>query len=70
MSFLFGKKKTPAEMLREHQRTINRAIREMDREKGKLEQQETKLVNEIKREAKKGNNVCGSTVCMPFRLGL
>jgi charged multivesicular body protein 2A len=58
MSFLFGKKKTPAEMLREHQRVINRAIREMDREKMKLENAEKKLIADIKREAKKGNNVC------------
>lgn len=57
MSFLFGKKKTPAEMLREHQRVINKAIREMDREKMKLEAQEKKLVNDIKREAAKGNTV-------------
>lgn len=63
MSFLFGKKKTPAEMLREHQRTINRAIREMEREQMKLEQSEKKLVMDIKREAKKGNNVCHIIFC-------
>ena len=57
MSFLFGKKKTTAEILREHQRVINRAMREMDREKMKMEQQEKRLVNEIKREAAKGNQV-------------
>ena len=34
MSFfgnLFGKKKTPQEQLREHKRTLDRAVREIDR---------------------------------------
>ena len=41
-------------MLREHQRALNRAIREMDRERTKLQQQEKKLIVEIKKLAKQG----------------
>lgn len=40
---LFGRSKTPAERLREHQRSLQRAQRELDRERTKLEQQEKKL---------------------------
>lgn len=54
MSFIFGKKKTPQEVLREHQRALNRAIREMDRERQKLQNQEKKLVVEIKKLAQQG----------------
>jgi charged multivesicular body protein 2A len=45
------------EILREHQRTINRAVRELEREKNKLQQQEKKLVLDIKRTAKQGQMV-------------
>lgn len=55
MSFLFGKKKTPAQMLRQHQRTLNKAMRELDRERGKLEKQEQKLIADIKKSAKAGH---------------
>jgi charged multivesicular body protein 2A len=54
MSFLFGKKKTPREILREHQRNINRSIREIDRERVGLQNQEKKLTAEIKKLAKQG----------------
>ena len=40
---LFGRSKTPAEKLREHQRSLQRAQRELDRERTKLEAQEKKL---------------------------
>ncbi|KAH7572084.1 hypothetical protein JRO89_XS04G0198900 [Xanthoceras sorbifolium] len=33
MSFLFGKKKTPAEMLRENKRMLDKSIREIERER-------------------------------------
>ena len=33
MEFLFGKKKTPAQMLRENQRLLTRAMRDLDRER-------------------------------------
>lgn len=53
MDWLFGSRKTPAEMLRQHQRALNRSIRDLDRERTKLEQQEKKLINDIKTAAKK-----------------
>mmetsp|Transcript_27671 Transcript_27671/g.77379 ORF Transcript_27671/g.77379 Transcript_27671/m.77379 type:complete len:249 (+) Transcript_27671:191-937(+) len=52
MEWLFGKKKTPEELLREHQRTLRRAIRDLDRERAALERQEKQLVVEIKKMAK------------------
>ncbi|KAI9356083.1 Snf7-domain-containing protein [Pilaira anomala] len=52
MEFLFGKKKTPAELLRQHQRAITKAQRELDREREKLERQEKKLIADIKKSAK------------------
>ena len=57
MDILFGKRKTPAEILREHTRLLNRAQRELDRERTKLEQQEKKLIPQIKQSAKKGQLV-------------
>ncbi|KAI8886561.1 Snf7-domain-containing protein [Backusella circina FSU 941] len=52
MNFLFGKKKTPAELLRQHQRSLTKAQRELDREREKLERQEKKLIADIKKSAK------------------
>ncbi|KAI9012622.1 charged multivesicular body protein 2a [Phycomyces nitens] len=52
MDFLFGRKKTPAEMLRQHQRSITKAQRELDRERTKLERQEKTLIADIKKSAK------------------
>ena len=52
MEFLFGKRKTPAELLRQHQRAITKAQRELDREREKLERQEKKLILDIKKSAK------------------
>ena len=40
---LFGRSKTPAEQLRAHQRSLQKAQRELDRERTKLEGQEKKL---------------------------
>ncbi len=57
MSFLFGSSKTPAEMLRQNQRALNKAIRELDRERQKLEQSEKKLIADIKKSARAGQNV-------------
>lgn len=54
MSFLFGKRKTPAELLRENKRMLDKAIRELDRERMGLQNQEKKLVQEIKKTAKQG----------------
>ena len=47
MSFLFGSRQTPAEQLRKHQRALTKAIRDLDRERQKLEQQEKKVIAEI-----------------------
>eukprot|EP00892_Ulva_mutabilis_P008332 jgi/Ulvmu1/5871/UM025_0133.1 len=51
---LFGKKKTPAEMLRENKRLIDKSIREIDRERNSLQTQERKLIEEMKKNAKNG----------------
>lgn len=51
---LFGKKLTPAERLRKHQRSLERTQRELDRERSKLESQEKKIIQDIKRSAKAG----------------
>ncbi|OAY83505.1 vacuolar protein sorting-associated protein 2 homolog 1-like [Ananas comosus] len=54
MSFLFGKKKTPAELLRENKRMLDKSIREIERERQGLQAQEKKLIAEIKKTAKQG----------------
>ncbi|CBY08846.1 unnamed protein product [Oikopleura dioica] len=53
MSFLFGKKKTPAQMMRENQRLLQRAMRDLDRERAAMEKQEQKIIADIKKMAKK-----------------
>ena len=50
----FGRRLTPAERLRQHQRSLEKAQRELDRERTKLEQQEKKLIIDIKKSAKAG----------------
>ncbi|GMH13748.1 hypothetical protein Nepgr_015589 [Nepenthes gracilis] len=54
MSFLFGNRKTPAELLRENKRTLDKSIREIERERQGLQTQEKKLIVEIKKNAKQG----------------
>merc|ERR1739838_813053 len=54
MEFLFGKKKTTQQMLRENQRSLNRVIRDLDRERTRMEQQQKKIVIDIKKMAKDG----------------
>jgi len=51
MDWLFGKKLNPDEMLRKNQRALNRAMRDLDREKIKMEHQEKKLIMDIKKLA-------------------
>merc|ERR1712226_1693578 len=51
---LFGKRKTPKELLREYKRSIDRSCRDLDRERGKLQQQEKKTISEIKKLAAQG----------------
>jgi len=56
---LFGRTVTPAERLRQHQRSLTKAQRELDRERTKLEQAEKKLIMDIKKSAKAGQlNAC------------
>nr|XP_009857707.1 charged multivesicular body protein 2a-like [Ciona intestinalis]XP_026696267.1 charged multivesicular body protein 2a-like [Ciona intestinalis] len=54
MEFLFGKKKTPAQRLRETKRMLDRAARDLDRERVKMEAQEKKVIQDIKKMAKEG----------------
>nr|CAI5828845.1 unnamed protein product [Callosobruchus analis] len=54
MEWLFGKKLTPEELLRKNQRALNKAMRDLDREKQKMEQQEKKIIIDIKKLAKEG----------------
>jgi charged multivesicular body protein 2A len=57
LEFLFGHRQTPQEMLRKNQRALNKAIRELDRERGRMEQQEKKVIADIKKMAKLGQMV-------------
>ena len=52
MGNILGKDKPLKEVLRENKRLINRAIRELDREKMGLEREEKRLTMEIKKAAK------------------
>lgn len=54
MEWLFGRKMTPEEMLRKNQRALNKAMRDLDRERSKMEQQEKKIIADIKKMAKDG----------------
>lgn len=45
---------TPAERLRKNQRMLDKAIRELDQVRVKLEKQEKTLVTQIKQSAQKG----------------
>ncbi|XP_014508279.1 vacuolar protein sorting-associated protein 2 homolog 1 [Vigna radiata var. radiata] len=54
MSFIFGKRKTPAEIVRENKRMLDKSIREIERERQVLQSQEKKLILEIKKSAKQG----------------
>ncbi|XP_063233383.1 charged multivesicular body protein 2a [Bacillus rossius redtenbacheri] len=54
LEWLFGKKITPEEMLRKNQRALNKAMRDLDREKSHMEQQEKKVIADIKKLAKEG----------------
>merc|ERR1711983_638898 len=47
MDWLFGRRMTPDEMLRKNQRALNKAMRELDRERAKMEQQEKKIIADI-----------------------
>ena len=51
------RQKTAAEQLRENKRLIDRSIRELDRERVKMEAYEKQTVNEMKKLAKAGQKV-------------
>ncbi|KAK4748142.1 hypothetical protein SAY87_014728 [Trapa incisa] len=55
MKNIFGKKPNPKEALRESRREMNQATRGVEREIGSLQLEEKKLIAEIKRTAKTGN---------------
>lgn len=57
MEWLFGRRMTPEEMLRQNQRALNKAMRDLDREKMRMEQQEKKIIADIKKMAKEGQMV-------------
>eukprot|EP00300_Choanocystis_sp_HF-7_P035091 c48384_g1_i1.p1 GENE.c48384_g1_i1~~c48384_g1_i1.p1 ORF type:complete len:237 (+),score=64.84 c48384_g1_i1:51-713(+) len=54
MEWLFGKKKTPKEILRENQRALKKAIRELDRERTTMQANQTKIIADMKKAAKDG----------------
>ncbi len=54
LEWAFGKRITPAERLRKNQRLLDKAIRELDQQRVKLEKQEKALVAQIKQSAQKG----------------
>lgn len=54
LEWAFGRRKTPQELLRQHQRTLEKAQRELEREKIKLCTQEKRLIGEIRKSAKAG----------------
>ena len=54
LEWVFGKRITPAERLRKNQRLLDKAIRELDQTRVKLEKQEKTLIQQIKTSAKNG----------------
>jgi charged multivesicular body protein 2A len=57
MGNVFGSEKPLKEIIRENQRMLKKAMRELEREIGNLRKNETKLVNDIKKMAKEGQMV-------------
>jgi len=57
LEWLFGRRMSPDEMLRKNQRALNKAMRDLDREKMRMEQQEKKIIMDIKKMAKDGQMV-------------
>ena len=56
-AWLFGKNTTPKELLKKNQRILNRAVRDMDSERVKMERQEKKIIADIKKMAKENQIV-------------
>jgi len=55
--WLFGRKMKPAEILRRNKQALGRSIRQLDRERVKMEAQEKKLIGDLKKMAKSGQMV-------------
>jgi len=54
MEWLFGKRLTPQEIIKEQQKTINKSVREIEREKNRLQRSESKIIADIKKAAAEG----------------
>ena len=65
VEWAFGKRMTPQERLRKHQRALEKTQRELDRERVKLENQEKKLIVEIKKSAKNEFEIELALDCLP-----
>ena len=50
-------KLTPKELARQNKRTVDRAVRHIERERSKIQNNETKILAEIKKLAKKNQHV-------------
>lgn len=57
MGNLMGRQRPLKEVLREQKRTLNKAIRELEREIAQLQQAEKKLTSDIKKAAKENQMV-------------
>jgi len=57
MEWLFGRQTTPEEMLRKNNRALERAVRDLDRERARMEQREKRIIADIKKMAKNGQMV-------------
>eukprot|EP01012_Entosiphon_sulcatum_P004529 TRINITY_DN11815_c0_g1_i1.p1 TRINITY_DN11815_c0_g1~~TRINITY_DN11815_c0_g1_i1.p1 ORF type:complete len:250 (+),score=76.86 TRINITY_DN11815_c0_g1_i1:114-752(+) len=52
LASIFGPRKTPEQMMREYKRMIDKTVRELDRERAKLQQQEKKLIADMRKMAR------------------
>jgi charged multivesicular body protein 2A len=50
-------KKTPKELARENKRIVDRAVRQVEKERSKLQMQEKKILTEIRTLAKRNQHV-------------
>ena len=70
MAFLFAKPVTAAEQLKKHKREIDRAIRDLERERSKLQMQEKKIIAEIRKAAAQNQQVSLSPPLSPCTLAV
>jgi charged multivesicular body protein 2A len=54
MAWLFGRQKTPAEVMKEHSTVLGRTQRRIDRERATLETDEKELITKIRNSANRG----------------